>query len=258
MELGNLAFGNSRGPYEVDRDLVDSVEWQYLIHRLLQVNDYHCVMEEYFTDYNSRNFITRKRTNNLKPTKHGGYVCEYDGEVIFEIFPYWWGDCTCGIDKENEKLRSKWRKELFTDYQWRTYMTFDDYCKRDCPAYLFGENGEENRNKSVDELMKICTCGQVRKNKNLENRKAKIKDKIKEYERREIEELLDHKDSCLLLKHNFVYHPGRQDEVWIDWYKYPFRDSYINKPLSNDEIKFIFKDCAFYLKKVIKANGGRW
>lgn len=255
MELGNLIMGNSRGNYEVNRELVNSDEWSYLVHTLLQVEDYHCVIGEYFQDYSTTYLYSRKRTNNLKPTKYGGYVCKYNGEVIFEIFPYWWGDCTCSADEENEKLRRKWRKELFSDYQWRTYMTFEDWCEDSCPACSWKR---ENENKSQEELLKICTCGTVKKNISLAKRKAKIKDKIKEFERREIEESVDHKDSCLLLKHNFVYHPGQEDEFCIDWYKYPFRDSYMNRNLSDDEIKNIFRDCAKYLKKEIKQNGGKW
>lgn len=255
MELGNLIMGNSRGNYEVNRDLVDSEEWIYLVHTLLQVEDYHCSMGDYFEDYSTSSLNRKLRTNKLKPNKYGGYVCEYNGEVIFEIFPYWWGDCTCGVDNENEKLRRKWKKELFTDYQWRTYMTFEDWCHDDCPACDWKP---ENKGKSKEELLKICTCGSLKKNISLLNRKEKFKDKIKEFERREMEEQLYHKDDCLLIKHNFVYLPGRQDEICIDWYKYPFRDSYINCKLSDEEIKAIFKDCAKYLEKVIKQSGGKY
>ena len=46
----------------------------------------------------------------------------------------------------------------------------------------------------------------------------------------------------MLLKHNFVYHPSQEDEFWIDWYKYPFRNSYCNKDLSKKEILDIFEN----------------
>ena len=52
------------------------------------------------------------------------------------------------------------------------------------------------------------------------------------------------------IKHNFVYHPNQEDEFWIDWYKYPFRDSYCNKDLNKKEILDIFQDCINqFLKK---------
>lgn len=34
----------------------------------------------------------------------------------------------------------------------------------------------------------------------------------------------------------------------IDWYKYPFRDSYMNKDLSRKELKEIWKDCIKLVK----------
>lgn len=255
MELGNLVMGNSRGPIEVDRELVNSKEWEYLVHILLQVEDYHCSIDKkYFQDYKN-DLEFKERTNNLLPNKYGGYVCEYNGEIIFEIFPYWWGDCTCGAEEENYKLEKKWKNELFTPYQWKTYMTFEDWCDDACPACSWKK---ENQDKTKDELLKICNCGIVKKNIRLINRKEKLKDKIKEYERREIEESIPHKEECLLLKHNFVYHPGQEDEFWIDWYKYPFRDSYMNKQLTNDEIKNIWNECSEKLKLVIKENNGTW
>ena len=106
------------------------------------------------------------------------------------------------------------------------------------------------KNKTPEELVNICTCGAVNKNLKLKKKKEKIKDKIKEFERRETEEFIEHKKDCLLLKHNFVYHPSQEDEFWIDWYKYPFRDSYCNKDLSKKEILDIFQDCINqFLKK---------
>lgn len=51
-----------------------------------------------------------------------------------------------------------------------------------------------------------------------------------------------HKDTCSLCIPNFIYYP---ENFTISWYKYPFRDSYMNKDLSPDEIKEIFKK-AYY------------
>lgn len=241
MELGNMCFGNSRGNFEIPREIIDSQEWQTLMHELIQVEDYHCTIGEYYEDYDN-NLEYKKRTSPIPIDEFGGCSLEVDGKVIFTLFPYYWGDCTCGAEEKNEKLEKQWEKELFTKSEWNTYMTFDEWCDDSCPAFL--------KNKTPEELVNICTCGAINKNLKLKKKKEKIKDKIKEFERREAEEFVEHKKDCLLLKHNFVYHPNQEDEFWIDWYKYPFRDSYCNKDLNKKEILDIFQDCINqFLKK---------
>lgn len=64
MELGNLLMGNSRGKYKVDRNLQD--EFAKLLHTL---------------------------------DPHGYHGVYFDNEV-FNMFPYYWGDCTCGADDD--------------------------------------------------------------------------------------------------------------------------------------------------------------
>ena len=255
MELGNLIFGNSRGNYEVNRDLVNCEEWIRLVHILLQVEDYHCSIGEYYQDYKTNDLDYKKRTNKLTPNEYGGFSFIQNGEIIFEIFPYWWGDCTCGVDEENEKLSQKWKDELFTQKEWKDYMTFEDWCKDDCPASFLID---ENEGKSDDELLSICTCGTINRNIKIKKRKEKIRNKIKEYERREHEEYISHKDNCCLVKPNFIYHPTKDDCFSIEWYKYPFRDSYANKHLSNNEIRAIFSECADLLEKHILEIGGTY
>lgn len=240
MELGNMCFGNSRGPIKVPRSLVDSEEWITLIHEELQVEDYHCIINKdgYYFDYNEME--TKERTNGIKPNEYGGYSLVKNGKIIFEIFPYWWGECTCGIEEKNENNIDNLEREIFTQEELKIYNAFYDWCDDECPACSWKP---ENRNKSKDELLKICTCGTQLKNKKLKEQKELIKDKINEFEKKEKEIYIDHDKNCLLLKHNFVYHPNEDDEFWIDWYKYPFRDSYMNKSLTENEIKEIFKDC---------------
>lgn len=250
MELGNMLFGNSRGSFEVPRSLVDSKEWEELVHFLIQVEDYHCSIDKkYYQDYSTSNLEYKERTSPIPPNEFGGCSLVIDGKEIFSIFPYYWGDCTCGVEEENENLRDKWQKELFTKKEWDTYMSFDDYCKDDCPAYSFKK---ENINKTEGQLFKLCTCGTMQKNRKLRERKRLLKTKIDEFEKREMNDLLEHKDDCLLLRHNFVYHKGQDDEFVIDWYKYPFRDSYMNIDYDENQIKEIFKDCIKEFKNYYK------
>lgn len=49
----------------------------------------------------------------------------------------------------------------------------------------------------------------------------------------------EHDPSCPCARHNFIYKP---DGFWIDWYKYPFRDSYTSAPKTAREILEIFAD----------------
>ena len=68
MELGNLVFGNSRGEYEVDRNLQD--QWCGWMERLG------------FSSYGH---------------KEGGDGWVFENDT-FRMQPYYWGDCTCGYD----------------------------------------------------------------------------------------------------------------------------------------------------------------
>lgn len=48
---------------------------------------------------------------------------------------------------------------------------------------------------------------------------------------------------------NFLYKPTGLE---IRWYKYPFRDSYMNQNLSDNQLKYIWEKCANYVKKFEK------
>lgn len=47
-------------------------------------------------------------------------------------------------------------------------------------------------------------------------------------------------DDEIMEEHNFVYKPSG---LTIDWYKYPFRDSYSNKEITFEELKEILENC---------------
>lgn len=49
------------------------------------------------------------------------------------------------------------------------------------------------------------------------------------------------------IKPNFVYKPTN---LTISWYKYPFRDSYMNKYISRKEFKEILEKCKESFKKI--------
>ena len=97
MELGNLFFGVSRGEYEVPRHKGYEKELYRLFHRLGN------------TDVTYPNDFTND---------------------VFEIHPYYWGDCTCGY--EEKKL--KWEKlhQHSPNCPWRGYsykLPLPDPCR---------------------------------------------------------------------------------------------------------------------------------
>ena len=49
-----------------------------------------------------------------------------------------------------------------------------------------------------------------------------------------------HKETCLLVKSNFLYKPTGFS---IDWYKYPLRDSYTNQRITLEGFKIIIDKC---------------
>jgi len=211
-ELGNLCFGNSRGPYPFpSRELVNSKEWRELL-RVLQISNYHCIMENYYDG--------KKRTNGLKATEYGGYQCkDKNGNVLFELFPYWWNGCTCGAEYENDLIYDRIRNLYLSNVE------YNDYFKYSMMDQL---------NEKQKETFQI-----------LKNKMRKVDE---EYYNKQV----PHKEDCLELKHNFVYKPNTKDEFWIDWYKYPFRDAHMSKEVTEEEIKKIFKECKCFVIEDIK------
>lgn len=153
MELGNMIFGNSRGKYPLDRSAEESKEWNELL-KLLGMDSYGIMTEG----------------KGLDATEWGGYLCkDKDDKTIFEIFPYYWGECTCNIDETDPNAT--------------------------------------------------------------------------------------HSPDCLLCKHNFTYMPGTPNEINIDWYKYPFRDSYISRNITTEELNRVFQNCIDTAKNKLNDRG---
>ena len=202
-EIGNLCFGNSRGPFGFpDRSLVESEEWVRLLN-VLQVSPY-CIMKD---DYEGE-----KRTNGLLATEHGGYQCKDDeGNVLFELFPYWWNGCSCGAEEKNAELEHRITRRYLSKVEENDYY-----------AYLFSED-ELSPEQKIDF--------------------NRLKHRMDEVAREIQKQYIDHEKDCMELRHNFVYMPGTKEEFWINWYKYPFRDSHMSRPYSQEQIKSIWRTC---------------
>jgi hypothetical protein len=187
MELGNLLFGNSRGEFPVNRSLQD-------------------VFCEVIGE----------------PLKKLGldFYQEFENDT-FRLFPYYWGDCTCGYEDE--------------EAEWMNDNHHDD----DCISRLIDELSADVSLSVVKGIYKKydlstegktwwygyrckCTCTLI--------------DKWYEFC-----SVRGHQPECPTVKHNFWYKPTN---LRLSWYKYPLRDSYMNQDLTTVELLDIFRECA--------------
>jgi len=249
MEIGNLLFGNSRGSFSFSRDYEKSTGWNKLVNTI-GFEDWYCYLGKYCADPKNPS-ESIERTNNLEASDSGGYLCiDNAGEKVFEISPYYWGECTCGAEGENAALEKKIQREIFTPEEIKIINSYYlDDCDDDCPASF---NVDENFDLSLEELANKCTCGARKKEYELEKEKEKLAPKTKKYEEEYKKRMVMHSKKCLLIKHNFIFHEGKEDEFWVDWYKYPFRDSYCNKKLTKKEVEEIFDKCITATENDIK------
>jgi hypothetical protein len=209
-----MIFGCSRGEFKFpDRDLVNSSYWQQ-------------IFEDADLDYHG---CPNKKSN-------------FDGfdNDTFTIRPYYWGDCDCGFEElyaqwwdgkkhsdecyqnwvDKEKILSGW---IADDYgylhlpnsSWQTENQFEETIYKNA-CKKFGFNYDDG-GYGVH-----CTCGL--------NNSYDI-----------WLETHNHTNTCSLVLPNFTH---KRSGFSIKWYKYPFRDSYMNMDLSKKDIVKIFKECA--------------
>lgn len=105
MELGNLMFGNSRGEFEVPRDVVNTSEWNEILS-LLGLDDY--------------GIVTNKKAEFEKyyDNDSGGINL---GEL--KIYPYYWGK-----DKKLQERHNFIFKDAWID--WYKYPFRDAYSNK--------------------------------------------------------------------------------------------------------------------------------
>ena len=140
------------------------------------------------------------RTNGLEAIAHGGYQClDTNGQILFETFPYWWNGCTCGAEDKNQEVEKKAIRSFLSEQEEDSYY-----------EYFMEDELNENQEKEYERL------------------KEKMKQAEEEIQKKQV----PHDDTCLVLKHNFVFMPDTDEEFWIDWYKYPFRDAAMSKDIS--------------------------
>ena len=214
-ELGNLCFGNSRGNYVLERGIGFE--------------------EELFRLFNA---YASDRDNSWRE-----YGVQFENDTFF-VFPYYWGDCTCGYaeaDNFNEKHANECyhTKKKKIEKEWaikkgelKEFEKFEYFSEYGLP-----ENERKIYNKEIEELCKSmglsyphgcavhCNCDYWERYYNYLNKIGYPNGCKKE---------------CLLMRPNFYYKPNGFE---IQWYKYPLRDSYTNKPITLTEFKQIIDKC---------------
>lgn len=224
MELGNMIFGNSRGHYEVNRNLQD--EW----HSYMQ----ECGFDTY------------------------GYHEQSDDDGIFQndvfwIKPYYWGDCTCGFDeldyiwsKENSHSEDCYQSELEreklaaggllnAEFGWIERpgnVTYDDWRKIERGIYskLCAKHGLDPEFGCAVH----CTC-------------------TYQSDYQAWREENSHAEICPIVMPNFWHKPSG---FKLDWYKYPLRDSYSTEPLTRKMMRYMWAECKASLAQAIEAGTG--
>lgn len=204
MELGNMLFGNSRGEYKVPRHAAYEGELLRLFRHI---------------------------------EKDNGYGPEFVNDV-FEIHPYWWGDCSCGKDQRDEEQRKEYLAFVGEDhdtlciqrelYAWdkdnpRRMMKkdYDKFMARGLKP-IFQKYGLPTTGKNWwHGFMCLCTCGHY--------------DRARQWEADH-----PHADTCGLVRPNFLFKPAGYE---LRWYKYPLRDSYSSHNLSIEQFEAMIDAC---------------
>lgn len=192
MEIGNMLFGNARGEHHIPR----FVGYEEELWRL-------------FEAYAGKDWNRQ------------GYSPEFEN-AIFEVFPYWWGDCECGF----EEREGKWDAE-----NGHTLGCYQTKLWRGIRGMTYGSR---EREQIVEEL-----CAQME----LPYPTGSLAHCTCDYEARYAEWLAEdggHDAQCGVVKPNFLYKPTGFS---ISWYKYPLRDSYMSERLTVQELGKLIDNC---------------
>lgn len=235
MELGNIIFGNSRGKFPVSR----SAGYYEELVRLFEV-------------------YAPNRDHSWRE-----YGEEFENDV-FSVFPYYWGDCTCGYD-EKERQWSKENGHEESCYQTALRSAKEDWFaehpeplaqmmnvshEQIAPGVIL-MSSEPAASPSADMWREWYDKRQAAEDQTYDNLCAAFKVDRKfgcfvhctcDFEERWAAFCGEnyHDPQCPIARPNFLHKPSG---FCISWYKYPFRDSYMNENLSVKEFGKIIDNC---------------
>lgn len=156
-----------------------------------------------------------------------GYGQEFQNDV-FEMHPFWWGDCDCGFDQKDDEwceanphtddcYQTRLGKSCFVEGSEYLYLDGHGWDVCDCAKTLCKEMGLSYPENSIFH----CTCN--------------INDDYAEWLKDN-----DHESSCSLVIPNFKHY---ESGLEIKWYKYIGRSMEANMELPHLEWLKIVEEC---------------
>jgi hypothetical protein len=244
MELGNVIYGNSRGEYPIERS-------EGFEHELMRL----------FAAYYPAD-------DSWRP-----YGPEFENDT-FEVFPYYWGDCTCGYDeKDMEWSEANTHHEGCYQTLLRAEMkAYDTRTGYSSPLSLFDAAHFNVETEPLEVGERVIGASLLITPKGDAEQRRKAYDERHKYERTLMRRLCkqlgiswdtgrgcavhctcdfderwrafnaenSHDLLCPIVRPNFLYKPtGFQ----IQWYKYPLRDAYMSEPLTLAEFCAMIDKC---------------
>jgi hypothetical protein len=255
MELGNMIFGNSRGEHSIPRTAAFEGPWEELIEAL---------------EISWRGYAEREN----HPLDNGGNI-END---VFRIMAYDWdADCDCGADNRMDAWFKKhphgnecYQTELHS--RLKSWEDRSGYAAAEAVAFGRDDNLLRGFASSVEEVepgvtfMSFEPRSDAAMNawRGLGERRRKVEEAL--YAELGAKHGVDphygaavhctcgrdtradefwtamggHEDDCRLIQPNFLYKPTG---FRINWYKYPFRDSYMTPKISAKKWREIVRHC---------------
>lgn len=250
MELGNMIFGHSRGQYSMERG-------------------------DGFEDELSRlfNAYSPDRDNSWRE-----YGEEFENDV-FEVHPYYWGDCTCGFDERFSTAEEEWHKlneHAPACYQTELQSRLAAY-KRESGYDVIYRSAFGERHSLMDGFdTEVSQDGPMTsmimhpRTDDAMDAWRKAHDELSKFEDRLYKELCakyrqsrtgcavhctceydtkwrefcegqgNHDTKCPIVLPNFRFKPTGYE---IRWYKYPLRDSYQSHELTLAQFRELIDAC---------------
>lgn len=249
MELGNMCFGNSRGEFSVPRGEGYEEEFARLFDAIGNTSEdqYHCKFEN----------------------------------AVFRVFPYYWGDCTCGFDAKCMQWYATHRHgpACYQTELIRQTALLDGRIGYRSPETLSDLFDVGEPQAIVEGGKTIATVVAMTATKDSVERRELYSVRDREMNKlyralcdgfgitwndgqgsavhctcsygREWDQWIDenaHDPACLLVIPNFQHKPS---DYRLKWYKHPLRDSYANRAATVEELRKMVDDCVASLGRLV-------
>lgn len=232
MELGNLLFGNSRGDFSVDRESLEDLFISFL--EKAGFDSYGEIIDEdseYLITYDegvSYKFSSNKKHPSYKEIKEKGELIEDNPDFL--IYSY--------------KDKKYYLTEEYEDKYYDDLEIYEDQLE----AFLTSKSKkhlipEDFTSEELPNSIKV-----MKPNPEFYKKELIVQElvPVEEYHRKFENDTFivrpyywGDSDELKALP-NFLYKP---ENINIDWYKYPFRDSYSNVKLDYKKLREIIDDC---------------